>query len=89
MVLATTFGASGYFYSITKQTFPVGFGIAWNNLTTNLPPVFLPHVDLTIAIIRGEGIVAADNSPETFTVKDGDRLCIRTSTETAKILRVE
>ena len=32
LVVATSFGSTGYFFSITKRTFAKGFGVAFNNI---------------------------------------------------------
>ncbi len=87
IVVATPFGADAYFYSIAKRGFNKGFGLAFNNLTKDIDHFnFEDHKTIEVTIIRGEGVLAVDNNPETLAVKEGDKILIAKAKETAKIL---
>lgn len=87
LLVATPFGSTGYFYSITRKSFTSGVGIALNNLI-NFDPreIILPEtVTVTITITRGPGQMSFDNDPEIVSLKDGDTVTIKKSPQPAKI----
>ncbi len=86
IVIATPFGSTGYFESITGQTFEEGIGIAFNNTTEKIPPLFLKDTDsLTFNLIRGKATLSFDNSPDIFTIDEGSELVFKLSNQVAKI----
>lgn len=88
IVVSTPFGSTGYFKSITQQTFDKGFGVAFNNTTQNLDPLFLQSEDsITFQLIRGKATLSFDNSPQIFTIiiDEGSELIFKLSDQMAKI----
>lgn len=86
LVLATTFGSTGYFKSITNQTLDKGFGLAFNNTTEQMPPVVFKNQDsLIFDLIRGKATLSFDNSPDIFTIDEGSQLIFKLSNQVAKI----
>lgn len=86
VVVATPFGSTGYFKSITHQTFDSGFGVAFNNTTQQMPPVILKDQDILIFdLIRGKATLSFDNSPEIFNIDEGSELVFKLSHKVAKI----
>lgn len=86
IAVATPFGSSGYFKSITGKTFDKGFGVAFNNTTEKIPPLFLKDEDsLTFQLIRGKATLSFDNSPDIFTIDEGSELIFKLSDQVAKI----
>lgn len=86
IVVATPFGATGYFESITGQTFTEGFGLAFNNTTEKVPPVFLDDKDTVIfKLERGKATLSFDNSPDIFNIDEGSELVFKLSDKMAKI----
>ncbi len=86
IVIATPFGSTGYFKSITGQTFEDGLGVAFNNTTEKIPPLFLKDEDsLTFQLIRGKATLSFDNSPDIFTIDEGSELIFKMSDQVAKI----
>lgn len=86
VVVSTSFGSSGYFKSITGQTFDNGFGVAFNNTTEKIPPLFLKdEASLIFQLIRGKTTLSFDNSPDIFTIDEGSELVFKLSNQVAKI----
>ena len=86
IVISTSFGSTGYFKSITGQIFNKGFGLAFNNTTEKLPPVFLSNEDkVTFKLIRGKATLSFDNSPDMFVIDEGSELIFSLSDQTAQI----
>ncbi|OGE43193.1 hypothetical protein A3B45_01510 [Candidatus Daviesbacteria bacterium RIFCSPLOWO2_01_FULL_39_12] len=86
IIVSTPFGSSGYFKSVTGKTFEEGFGIAFNNITQNLEPLFLKHEDfLTFKLVRGKATLSFDNSPDIFNIDEESELVFKLSNQVAKI----
>lgn len=86
IVISTPFGASGYFKSITRHTFDKGFGVAFNNTTAVVPPLYLSTDEkLIFQLIRGKATLSYDNSPDIFTIDESSELIFTLSNRTAKI----
>ncbi|MBN2566940.1 NAD(+)/NADH kinase [Candidatus Woesearchaeota archaeon] len=78
LVIATPFGSSAYFYSITKRTFRRGIGIAFNNITTTRKPLILPRTaTVVVRIARGPALLGHDNHEETLTLAAGDEIAVK------------
>lgn len=90
IVLSTPFGSTGYFKSITGETFENGWGVAFNNTTEKVPPVFLKDEDtITFKLIRGNATLSFDNNPDVFKVDEGSELQFKLSDKIAKIYELE
>ncbi len=77
VVVSTSFGASGYFKSITRKTFEKGIGIAFNNTTKfQKPKVVGENAKIVVEITRGSGIVVADNQ-KPIKIKKSDKIKIK------------
>lgn len=86
IVVSTPFGSTGYFKSITGQTFDKGFGVAFNNTTEKMDPLFLKDGNtVTFQLVRGKATLSFDNSPDIFTIDEGSELIFKLSTQVAKI----
>lgn len=86
IVASTPFGSSGYFKSITQQTFTNGFGLAFNNTTQKIDPVFLGKDDqVQFKLVRGMAILTFDNSSQVFPVEIGKTITFKMSSQKAKI----
>ncbi|MDD5182480.1 MAG: hypothetical protein PHC66_04945 [Candidatus Nanoarchaeia archaeon] len=73
VVVATPFGASAYFHSITGRRFTKGIGIAFNNLTKKMRAIIAKeNSEIEIIVKRENGIVAWDDSLKTIPIKEGD-----------------
>ncbi len=71
--LATVHGSTAYYRSITHSIFRVGLGLAFSNSTEEVSHLVLSAASLVeIEIVRGPGIIVADNSPEKIEVQASD-----------------
>lgn len=90
IVVSTPFGSTGYFKSITGQIFEKGFGLAFNNTTSQLAPLFFKEKDtVTFKLVRGEATLSFDNNPDIFNVDEGSELVFKLSDKTAKIYELQ
>ena len=90
VVVSTPFGSSGYFQSITRQTFTSGFGLAFNNTTEKMDPQFFSENDeIVFKLVRGNATLTSDNSPEIYTIPEGSELTFKLSSEKAKIYELD
>ena len=86
IVVATVFGASGYFKSITQVEYEVGMGIGISNPTVpQIHRVVNDASKVMITIDRGPGRVYADNNQDSWTVESGEQIVIRKSEQKALI----
>lgn len=88
IVVSTPFGSTGYFKSITYQSFAdrQGFGVAFNNTTKKVNPLYLSEKDeVTFQLIRGKATLSFDNSPEIFNIDEGSEVIFKLSNQKTKI----
>lgn len=89
VVVATPFGSTGYYRSITDSYFEVGMGLAFNNSTEQSDHIVLKENSvIRITIARGPAIVYVDNRKESIELGDGDVAEIKKSEEVARIVRI-
>lgn len=93
VVVATVFGATGYYQSITKQVFESGFGLAFNNLHSLLQDapnkiILGDNFEVKVTIDRGPAILAADNNPEMVELNGNRTVIIKKSSSLARIYLV-
>ncbi|MCL5784849.1 MAG: hypothetical protein M1142_05880 [Patescibacteria group bacterium] len=90
IVVATPFGSTGYFHSITRKSFEQGFGVAFNNTTEKVDPLFLKDEDeVTFKLIRGNATLSFDNNPDLFNIDAGSEITFKLSNQVAKIYELE
>lgn len=86
-ILASAFGSTGYFQSVTGQTFEKGFGFALINPAKKANPIFLHVSDVvTIRLERGPATVYADNDPTSIPAKVGSTVTFRASAQKARVI---
>lgn len=88
VVIATPFGSTGYFYSITHRAITKGIGLAFNNIHNQevKPRVLEEDTEIKVTITRGPGVLAADNDPRLIDLKEGEEITVKKSPHSAKIL---
>jgi NAD+ kinase len=86
LIVATPYGSSGYYKSITRKTFSKGIGLAFNNPTIPMKNPLL-HEDsvIKVKILREHGILAADCNKELISLKPGDVITIKKNPQQAKV----
>lgn len=90
VVIATTYGATGYFQSITRGTFQRGIGVAFSNAVEGeCFRVIAPESRLEVELLRGPAIVQAGNNPEGLALPEGERLLVLPDPRQATIYGLE
>jgi len=87
VIIATPFGSTAYYRSITDSSFELGIGLAFNNSTEQSDHIVLKEDSvIKIKMIRGPAIVYADNQEEEITLEKDDEVIIRKSKDKALIV---
>lgn len=90
IVVSTPFGSTAYFKSITNQSFDQGFGVAFNNVTEDIKPLFLNEDDqVEFNLVRGTAHLTSDNSPEVYNIHQGSSISFSLSDKVAKIYEAD
>lgn len=90
LVVATPFGSTGYYRSITHSLFKLGIGLAFNNSTEPTDHLVIPeNTVIRVEIIRGPAVALADNSPSRIPLNHGECMEIHKSDEVATLLGVD
>lgn len=86
IVLSTPFGSTGYFKSITRESFEKGWGLAFNNITEKTYPIY-PDDDeqIGLKLVRGKTTLSFDNNPDAFVIDEGSEIIFQLSNQVAKI----
>lgn len=87
VVVATPFGSTAYYRSITRSVFRGGLGLAFNNSTEPIDHLVLPEeARIRVRITRGPALVTADNNPFSLPLEEGDEVLIERHSEEAILL---
>ena len=87
LVAATSFGSTAYFQAVSRKSFKKGFGIAFNNSTRRISPLFLKDTFVAEArITRRNCQLIADNNPKKISLVAGDRVVIKPSKNFARLI---
>lgn len=90
LVVATAFGSTGYFRSVTRRSFQHGLGVAFLNTTRPFEPLLLDgDARVEIQIVRGPGQVTWDNDERTPIVREGHSLAVETSAVAAVVVGLD
>ncbi len=90
IVVATPYGSTGYFRSITDSFTEIGIGVAFNNSTEQLDHMVLREdAVITVKIMRGPGVAYADNQEKEIFLKVGDILIIKEAKDVARIIKLK
>lgn len=82
LIAATPIGSTGYYRSITRSTFELGIGIAFNNSHEHFNHMVLKEDSvIKVMILRGPAFCYVDNHDEEIVLEEGDSLTIRKSEE--------
>lgn len=90
VVIATPFGSTAYYRSITDSFFEVGIGIAFNNSTEQSDHMVIKEDGMIkIKITRGPALVYADNQEEFIELEKDDEVVIKKSNQIVKIVKID
>jgi NAD+ kinase len=84
--MATVHGSTAYYRSITHSIFKTGIGLAFSNSTEVVNHLVLPEAAVVkIRVVRGPGIMVADNNPEILEIPKNGEVLIYKAEEKAVI----
>lgn len=88
-VLATPFGSTAYYRSITDSFFELGMGLAFNNSTEQSDHMVLKEDrEVKIQIVRGPAVVYGDNQEEHIDLSTGGDVMVRKSDKIMKLVHL-
>lgn len=77
LIVATPFGSTGYYQSVTRGNFLAGVGLAFNNSMNLLGYTVIPEdASVAIQLLRGPACMVADNDPRQLELETGAMLHI-------------
>lgn len=89
LVVATPFGSSAYYRSITNSVIHVGIGLAFNNSTEPVNHLVLdPRSKIRVTVTRGPALLASDNNPEHIPLVHDDVVEIEPADHEARIWEI-
>lgn len=87
IVVATPFGSTAYYRSITDSFFEIGLGLAFNNSTEPSDHMVLREDSvISMRIIRGPGVIYADNQESAIEIEKSGIVTIRQSAKKAYLV---
>ncbi len=92
IVLSTSFGSTGYFKSITGESFekPQKWGLTFNNITEKRNPIYPGDGgQIGFKLVRGKATLSFDNSPNILTLDENSEVSFKLSDQVAKIYAAE
>lgn len=90
IIVSTPFGSHAYYRSITKSTFRIGIGLAYNNTTEAIDHMVVRDTDqIKITMSRGPAYLLNDNDPQLRHLETGETIVIHQSAEAATILGLD
>lgn len=90
VIVATSFGSTGYYIATGGRRFEEGIGISFNNLHTKKISSFTTSEDskIKIKIVRDSAFLLSDNNPKYFRLEEGDEILVQKSEETARFILI-
>ncbi|MFH1622900.1 MAG: hypothetical protein ABIA12_00040 [Candidatus Aenigmatarchaeota archaeon] len=89
VLVATPYGSTAYFRTITGRRFSKGLGVALNNANKKPKYRFGPDsAEVRIIVNRGPAIMCADNNTTMVQLADGDVVTVRKSKSRARIIEL-
>jgi NAD+ kinase len=90
LVVATPFGSTGYYRSITRESISSGLAVAFNNTTRPEPPLLLDAAtELRVEVDRGPAVLVHDNDTRTVPLRAGHSFGLKRSDVQAQLLGLD
>jgi len=90
LVVATPYGSTAYFHSITRKKFSKGLGIAFNNPKKRSESIIVKDNSvIEVYILRGLGWMSADNDERMIPIKKGDMVTVKKAKVKARIIELK
>lgn len=87
IVVATPFGSTAYYRSITDGFFETGIGLAFNNSIEQADHMVLKeNTSIELTVTRGPAEIFADNSERSIELENGDSAVIKKSNEYTEVV---
>lgn len=86
LLISTAFGSTGYYHSITRQSFSKGIGIAFNNTVKAHQPLHFSRATTKVKITRGPVEVSADNHVYPQELEEGAIITVKPSNVYARLI---
>ena len=87
LVVATPYGSTAYFRSITRKTFSRGLGLAFNTPVMPVKPLIVSEDSvIRVRVVKHSGWMAADCNKKIFPLKTGDFVEIKKYPKPARII---
>ncbi len=90
VVVATSFGSTGYYKATGGESFENGIGVSFNNLHSRNVRSFVVPEDsvINLTVTRGPALLLADNNEDFIELNAGDSASIRKSGSVANFIYV-
>ncbi|MFB0551480.1 MAG: hypothetical protein ACETVV_02815 [Nitrososphaeria archaeon] len=89
VICATPYGSSGYFHSIAGYRFGNGLGVAFIAPTKPIESRVVGDTEtIRVYVVRGPGLLLADNDTKMAPLVTGDEVYVRRASEYAQIVEV-
>lgn len=86
-VIATPFGSTAYYRSITDSFFELGIGLAFNNSTEQFDHMVLKEdSEIELKIVRGPAVAYGDNQEDHIDLSVDEQIIIRRSNKIMKVV---
>lgn len=73
--ISSVHGSTAYYKSITHSIFRTGIGLAFSNSTEEVNHLVLPESAVVkVSIVRGPGLIIADNDQNTMQLQEGEEV---------------
>ncbi|MFH1400221.1 MAG: hypothetical protein ABIH41_01765 [Nanoarchaeota archaeon] len=89
VVISSVFGSTGYFHSIARHSFEKGIGIAFNNVTRDMPALVVDETcRILVKVERGPAVAAYDTIKKPWMLQEGDEVTVTGSKNHALLIDV-
>jgi len=90
LVVATPYGSTAYFYSVSRRKFSKGLGIAFNNTKKRRKSIVVKDNSvIEVKILRGKGLMTADENERMIPLNKGDLVRIKKAKGKARIIELK
>ena len=90
LIVATPYGRTAYFYSVSRKKFSRGLGIAFNNTKKRRKSIIVKDYSvIEVEILRGQGLMPADENKRMIPVKKEDAITIKRAKGKARIIEMK
>lgn len=88
IVVATSFGSTAYYNSITRKTLKKGVGVAFNNTTEQIKPM-VTNKKIVFKLKRNKAYLTSDNCSKKIILHEGAEVLISESEEKFRIIKIK